>query len=113
MLTLLVVTFAVLLALGIPIAFSMSGSALAALIFRSDFPLDVFIQKTFTAGSSFPLLAIPFFVLAGELMTTSRMTDGLVALCDALVGHVKSGMASVSILACMVFAGLSRLGGGG
>lgn len=110
MLTLLIVSFAVLLAFGMPIAFSMSGSALAALIFRSDFPLDVFIQKTFTAGSSFSLLAIPFFVLAGELMTTSRMTDGLVALCDALVGHVKSGMASVSILACMIFAGISGSG---
>lgn len=110
MLTLLIVSFAILLAFGMPIAFSMSGSALAALIFRSDFPLDVFIQKTFTAGSSFPLLAIPFFVLAGELMTTSRMTDGLVALCDALVGHVKSGMASVSILACMIFAGISGSG---
>ena len=110
MLTLLVVTFAVLLALGIPIAFAMSGSALVALIFRSDFPLDVFIQKTFTAGSSFSLLAIPFFVLAGELMTVSRLTDGLVTLCDALVGHVKSGMATVSILACMIFAGISGSG---
>jgi tripartite ATP-independent transporter DctM subunit len=110
MLTLLVVTFALLLALGMPIAFAMSGSALAALVFRSDFPLDVFIQKTFSAGSSFSLLAIPFFVLAGELMTVSRLTDGLVELCDALVGHVKSGMASVSVLACMIFAGISGSG---
>ena len=110
MLTLLIVTFAVLLASGMPIAFAMSGSALAALVFRSDFPLDVFIQKTFSAGSSFSLLAIPFFVLAGELMTVSRLTDGLVELCDALVGHVKSGMASVSVLACMIFAGISGSG---
>jgi tripartite ATP-independent transporter DctM subunit len=110
MLGLLIVTFAVLLALGMPIAFAMSGSALAALVFRSDFPLDVFIQKTFSAGNSFSLLAIPFFVLAGELMTVSRLTDGLVELCDALVGHVKSGMASVSVLACMIFAGISGSG---
>ncbi|HSC70507.1 MAG TPA: TRAP transporter large permease [Candidatus Methylomirabilis sp.] len=110
MLTLLIVTFAILLASGMPIAFAMSGSALAALVFLSDFPLDVFIQKTFSAGSSFSLLAIPFFVLAGELMTVSRLTDGLVELCDALVGHVKSGMASVSVLACMIFAGISGSG---
>jgi tripartite ATP-independent transporter DctM subunit len=110
MLTLLIIAFAVLLALGMPIAFAMSGSALAALVFCSDFPLDVFIQKTFSAGSSFSLLAIPFFVLAGELMTVSRLTDGLVDLCDALVGHVKSGMASVSVLACMIFAGISGSG---
>jgi tripartite ATP-independent transporter DctM subunit len=110
MLTLLIIAFAVLLAFGMPIAFAMSGSALAALVFCSDFPLDVFIQKTFSAGSSFSLLAIPFFVLAGELMTVSRLTDGLVELCDALVGHVKSGMASVSVLACMIFAGISGSG---
>ena len=110
MLTLLIIAFAILLALGMPIAFSMSGSALAALVFRSDFPLDVFIQKSFSAGSSFSLLAIPFFVLAGELMTVSRLTDGLVQFCDALVGHVKSGMASVSVLACMIFAGISGSG---
>ncbi len=110
MLILLIATFAILLALGMPIAFAMSGSALTALLLRGDFPLDVFIQKTFTAGGSFTLLAIPFFVLAGELMTVSRLTDGLVALCDALVGHVKSGMASVSILACMIFAGISGSG---
>jgi tripartite ATP-independent transporter DctM subunit len=110
MLTLLVVTFAVLLALGMPIAFAMSGSALTALVFRSDFPLDVFIQKTFNAGSSFSLLAIPFFVLAGELMTVGRLTDGLVELCDALIGHIKSGMATVSVLACMIFAGISGSG---
>ena len=58
MLGLLIITFAILLALGMPIAFAMSGSALAALVFRSDFPLDVFIQKTFSAGNSFSLLAI-------------------------------------------------------
>jgi len=110
MLGLLIITFAILLALGMPIAFAMSGSALAALAFRSDFPLDVFIQKTFSAGNSFSLLAIPYFVLAGELMTVSRLTDGLVELCDALVGHVKSGMASVSVLACMIFAGISGSG---
>ena len=110
MLTLLVAAFAVLLAAGMPIAFAMSGSALSALVFRSDFPLDVFIQKTFSAGNSFSLLAIPFFVLAGELMTVSRLTDGLVALCDALIGHIKSGLASASILACMVFAGISGSG---
>ncbi len=110
MLTLLLVVFVLLLASGMPIAFAMSGSALAALVFRSDFPLDIFIQKTFSAGNSFSLLAIPFFVLAGELMTVSRLTDGLVALCDSLVGHVKSGMASVSVLACMIFAGISGSG---
>jgi tripartite ATP-independent transporter DctM subunit len=110
MLTLLVGIFVLLLAAGMPIAFAMSGSALSALVFRSDFPLDVFIQKTFSAGNSFSLLAIPFFVLAGELMTVSRLTDGLVSLCDALVGHVKSGLASASILACMIFAGISGSG---
>lgn len=110
MLTLLIASFAALLSLGLPIAFAMSGSALAAIVFRSDFPLDVFIQKTFNAGSSFSLLAIPFFVMAGELMTASRLTDGLVTLCDALVGHLKSGMATVSVLACMIFAGISGSG---
>ncbi len=102
--------FALLIILGTPIAFAMSGSALLTLLILWDIPLSVIVQKTFNAGSSFSLLAIPFFVLAGEVMTASKMTEGLVKLCDALVGHVRSALASVSILACMVFAGISGSG---
>lgn len=110
MLVILFGSFVLLILLATPIAFAMGGSALLTLLLRGDIPLTVVIQKTFAAGSSFSLLAIPFFVLAGEVMTASRMTVSLVKLCDALVGHVRSGLASVSILACMVFAGISGSG---
>jgi C4-dicarboxylate transporter DctM subunit len=110
MIATLFIIFALLILLGTPIAFAMSGSALLTIVLLGDIPLSVIVQKTFKAGSSFSLLAIPFFVLAGEVMTASRMTGGLVRLCDALVGHVRSALASVSILACMVFAGISGSG---
>jgi C4-dicarboxylate transporter DctM subunit len=110
MLAMLFAAFVLLILLGTPIAFAMSGSALLTLLILGNIPLTVVVQKTFTAGSSFSLLAIPFFVLAGEVMTASRMTVGLVKLCDALVGHVRSALASVSLLACMVFAGISGSG---
>jgi C4-dicarboxylate transporter DctM subunit len=98
------------MALGMPIAFAMAASAISTLAFFGNVPLSVVVQKVFAAGSSYPLLAIPLFVLAGELMTMAGMTAQLVRFCDSLVGHWRGGLASVSILSCMIISGISGSG---
>ena len=110
MLTILFTGFFVMLVVAMPIAFAMSGSAILALVVQGQIPLTLVVQRIYAGGDSFPLLAIPFFIMAGELMTRSGMTDSLVDLCDALLGHLRNGLASVSILACMIFAGISGSG---
>jgi tripartite ATP-independent transporter DctM subunit len=99
-----------MLLLGMPIAFAMATSAITALTFFSTIPLSVVVQKLFAAGSSYPLLAIPLFVLTGELMTLAGMTSQLVRFCDTLVGHWRGGLASVAILSCMIISGISGSG---
>jgi tripartite ATP-independent transporter DctM subunit len=98
------------MALGMPIAFAMAVSAISSLAFFSDVPMSVVVQKVFAAGSSYPLLAIPLFVLTGELMTLAGMTAQLVRFCDSLVGHWRGGLASVSVLSCMIISGISGSG---
>ena len=99
-----------LLLLGMPIAFAMGTSAIAALAFFGSIPLSIVVQKLFAAGSSYPLLAIPLFVLTGELMTLAGMTAQLVRFCETLVGHWRGGLASVAILSCMIISGISGSG---
>ncbi|MFB3818343.1 MAG: TRAP transporter large permease [Candidatus Methylomirabilales bacterium] len=96
--------------LGMPIAFAMAASAVATLALFGNIPLSVVVQKVFAAGSSYPLLAIPLFVLTGELMTQAGMTAQLVRFCDSLVGHWRGGLAGVAILSCMVISGISGSG---
>ena len=110
MLPILFISFAVMLAIAVPIAFAMAGSAMVALVWQAQVPLVLVLQRIYAGSDSFPLMAIPFFIIAGELMTVSRMTDSLVELCDALLGHFKSGLGLVTILACMIFAGISGSG---
>lgn len=110
MLGILFVAFFVMLFIGLPIAFAMAGSAILALVMETQIPLMLVVQRVYAGGDSFPLLAIPFFIIAGEMMTASRMTDQLVALADALIGHLRSGLAAVTVMACIIFAGISGSG---
>jgi C4-dicarboxylate transporter DctM subunit len=109
-LTILFVSFFVLLGLAVPIAFAMSASAILALVEQGVIPLTLVVQRVYAGSDSFPLMAVPFYIIAGELMVSSRMTDSLVDLCDALLGHFRAGLALVAILACMIFAGISGSG---
>lgn len=100
--------FFVLVLLGFPIAFSM-GIAGAATIMTvaTNIPLLVIPQRVFAAMDSFSLMAIPFFILAGELMNGGGITKSIIRFSDSLIGHVKGGLAHVNVLASMLFAGLS------
>lgn len=104
--TLLLVTFAVLMLIGMPIAFAMLGSA-ALVIWLEGFPLSIFAQRVSSGVQSFPLLAIPLFILAGNLMNQSGMSERLFDFARALVGHVRGGLAHVNVIGSVFMAGVS------
>ncbi len=101
------VSFAILLALGTPIAFCIGISALAGLLQMVDTPLLLVPHMMFQGTDSFPLLAVPFFILAGTLMNAGGITRRLVDFANLLVGQLRSGLALVNVVASMFFAGVT------
>ncbi len=92
--------------IGVPVAFAM-GIAAASAFWYEGFPLLITFQRTMSSISVFALLAIPFFVFAGELMLHGGIAIRLVKFASALVGHVRGGLAMVNILSSMLFGGIS------
>jgi tripartite ATP-independent transporter DctM subunit len=107
MLTILGLTFLATVLIGVPIAFSLGLAAAATLVAWGQVPLWLLAQRMFTGVDSFVFMAIPFFILAGELMTTAGILDRLVKFADGLVGHIRGGLAHVTIVAEMFFSGIS------
>lgn len=103
----LFLSFGVFLAAGIPVAFSIGLATLVVIGLDPSISLRLMITKTFAGMDSFPLMAIPFFILAGEIMGRSGMTDRIVGLASALVGHIRGGLAHVTIVANMLMSGVS------
>ena len=95
------------IALGMPIAFSMGLAAVAAIVLDGSIPLIVLPQKMFSSLDSFPLLAIPLFILAGQVMNVSGITERLIGLARSLVGHLRGGMGQVTILTSLLFSTIS------
>jgi C4-dicarboxylate transporter, DctM subunit len=97
-----------LMALGLPVAVAMCLTSAATLVMigQADI-LSVMGQRLYASTTSFPLLAIPFFILAGNLMNTGGMTERIFRFAHSLVGHLKGGLGQVNILGSMVFAGMS------
>ena len=91
-LLILSITFALLLLLGVPVAFSIGLSALATLAYEG-LPLEVGFQQMTAGMSVFSFLAIPFFIFAGELMLYGGIADRIVNFARALIGHVRGGLA--------------------
>ncbi len=92
--------------LGLPVAFAMGIAALVTFAYEG-FPLLLTFQRSVSGISVFSLLAIPFFVFAGELMMHGGIAKRLVTFASALVGHVRGGLASVNIFSSMLFGGIS------
>jgi tripartite ATP-independent transporter DctM subunit len=105
-LTILLVVFGICVVLGVPVAFAMGVAAASAFWFEG-FPLLITFQRSISGISVFSLLAIPFFVFAGELMLHGGIAVRLVRFAGALVGHVRGGLASVNIFSSMLFGGIS------
>ncbi len=102
----LFISFLVCLAVGVPVAFSL-GIASCLYFLGSGMPIVQFAQRFFAGMDSFTLLCIPGFTLAGNLMNQGGISDKLLGFADALVGHLRGGLAYANILASMVFAGIS------
>ena len=92
--------------IGIPICFSL-GLVSVYGILNGGFPTMVVVQRLFTGADSTALIAIPLFILAGGLMVQGGISKRIVDFADALIGHFPSGLALVSILACMFFAAIT------
>ena len=104
-----VVVFVVALFCGVPIAFAL-GLGTTFYLFVSDVPFEMLVQQLYQAAASFPLMAIPFFLLAGDLMDRTGITTRLIRFVTVLVGRLHGGLGQVMILAGTVLAGLSGSG---
>lgn len=93
--------------INVPIAFGIGIACLLTLIFTNDIPLAVVAQNMFVGLDSFPLLAIPFFVLAGSIMEKGGISVRLINLSKSFVGHIAGGLAMVTVLASAFFSAIS------
>jgi len=98
------------MSLGIPIGVTIGLVTAICLGLTTDIPMVLVAQKSVTGLDSFPLLAIPFFILAGALMLQGGISKRLVNLAESLVGFITGGLAMVTVLACMFFAAISGSG---
>ncbi|WP_134701296.1 TRAP transporter large permease subunit [Ammoniphilus sp. YIM 78166] len=95
------------MAIGIPIAFSLLLSGVALMAYMNIFDSQIVAQNLINGADNFPLMAIPFFILAGELMNAGGISKRIIDLSLSLVGHIRGGLGYVAIMAAILFAGLS------
>jgi len=100
-------SFLAMMAAGIPVAIAMAGSVLVYLMLTGDSPQFVVIHRMVSGIDSFPLLAVPFFILAGNLMNNAGITNRIYNFALALVGWLKGGLGHVNIIGSVIFAGMS------
>ncbi len=99
--------FAVLVVIEVPIAFALAASAVAWLTLESPIPLTIVVQRMASGLDSFPLLAIPLFILAGTIMNRGGLAARIFAFALSLFGHIRGSLAHVNVAASIVFAGMS------
>ncbi|MFZ7946123.1 MULTISPECIES: TRAP transporter large permease [Bacillaceae] len=103
----LMICMLVFFALSVPIAVSIGLASAIALWWEGSTPLIVLVQRSFTSIDSFPLMAIPFFILAGTLMEYGGISKRLINLANAFTGHLPGGLAIVTIVTAMFFSAIS------
>ena len=103
----IIITFLILLLISVPISVILAIVTSIALFFFTSSPLLVIPQQLFNALDNFVMLAVPFFILAGSIMTEGAMAERLIKVMNFLVGHIRGGGAVASVVACMFFAALS------
>ncbi len=99
----LLISLVALLLLSVPVAFSVGSAAILMLFFIGNTNLMIVSQRIFQGMNAFPFLAIPFFILAGNIMASGGISRRLINFCSALVGRTNGGLAIVSIVSCMFF----------
>ncbi len=103
----LFVVFAITLVIGVPIALTLAAGSIAALVFSGKISLFVVGQKLFSSVDSFSLMAIPFFMLAGAIMSSGGISRRLINLANSIVGWLPGGLGIVAVLSSMFFGALS------
>lgn len=103
----LLLPFAISLIIGIPISFSLALGVVIFVLMTSGLPMDVLSQQLFQTASSFPMMAIPFFILAGDLMDRAGISKRLMDFVRILLGRFKGGLAHVMVGTEVIFSGLS------
>ncbi|MDP2818064.1 MAG: TRAP transporter large permease [Polaromonas sp.] len=104
---LLIVSTCFFLAIGVPVAFALGLATAATLILAENFPLFVLLKETFTGIDSFPLMAVPFFILAAELMSGGSLTEVLLKFAGQFVGHKRGGLGYTNVVSLTFFSGIS------
>lgn len=104
---LLVGSFLALMIVGVPVAISMAVASVLYLVFYNVAPDIIAAQRMIAGVESFPLLAVPFFILAGNLMNSAGVTGRIYSFAVALVGWMKGGLAQVNIIGSVIFSGMS------
>jgi tripartite ATP-independent transporter DctM subunit len=107
MVTTLFISIVILLAIGVPVAFAMAMAAGLAVFVGGQYPLLVVFKEIFSGIDSFPLMAVPFFILAAELMTGGALTTVLLRFAAQFVGHLRGGLGYANIMSLTIFAGVS------
>ncbi|MFB7146245.1 TRAP transporter large permease subunit [Agrobacterium deltaense] len=95
------------MAIGLPIAFALLVTGIALMVYLNNFDAQIIAQNLFTGADSFPLMAVPFFMLAGELMNAGGLSRRIVEAAMAWVGHWRGGLGYVAIIASVIMASLS------
>lgn len=96
----------ILLMLAVPVGVALGLAAIIGMV-MTDMDLGMFVQRLFNTFDSFPLLAVPFFILAGDIMQQGTISNCLLNFCRSLVGHMRGGMSHVSVLTCLFYGALS------
>lgn len=103
----LFISLFVLMVLGLPVAFAMAISVFIAIELGSSYPPIVVVKEMFSGLDSFPLLAVPFFILAAEIMTGGAITQTLLRFASQFVGHLRGGLGYANVISSTMFAGIS------
>ena len=100
-------SFLAMMTTGVPVAIAMAGSALVYILLTGDLPPFVVVHRMISGIDSFPLLAVPFFIFAGNLMNNAGITNRIYDFALSLVGWLKGGLGHVNIIGSVIFAGMS------
>ena len=103
----LLLSLLILFAINTPIAVAIGASSVLAILVQGDFPLMMVAQRLFSGTDSFPLMAVPLFMFAGTIMEAGGISRRIIDFANALVGWLPGGLAAVTIVSAMFFAGIS------
>jgi len=103
----LIFTFVVLVIITAPVSVAMGLAAAIAILWAGKAPINTVVTQMVSGMDSFPLMAIPFFILAGELMERAGISERLVHLAKVFVGHIRGGLGMVVLVGEYLFSGIS------